>query len=137
MANIAGCELTKSNSNKVKGFPSASVIYALRKDHKELQEGTRSEEGPPVRPVCDISDGVNHKLSYLISNLLQEMCDGETVCNSTEDMLASVEVANQEGVDEDAVIGSMDVISLYPSLDIHHAIEVICLEFENSDIKIE
>ena len=115
----------------------ASVICALRKDHKELSQGARSEEGPPVRPVCDISDGVNHKLSYLISNLLQEMCDGETVCNSTEDMLASVEMTNQEGVEEDTIIRSMDVISLYPSLDIQHAIKVICEEFENSDIKIE
>ena len=115
----------------------ASVLYSLRKDHKE-QAATEEEEadgteevederggridfaaervqpnamGPPVRPVCDISDGVGHKLSYLMSNILQELCYGETACNSTEEMLAAVGEANNRGISDSMVMGSLDVIA--------------------------
>ena len=93
--------------------------------------------GPPVRPVCDISDGVGHKFSYLISNILQELCYGDTACNSTEEMLAAVEEANTQGISETMVLGSLDVIALYPSLDIPDTIKVVCHMFKESNIKIE
>ncbi len=94
-------------------------------------------EGPPVRPVCDISDGVGHKFSYLISNILQELCYGETVCNSTEEMLAAVKETNTRGISESMVLGSTDVIALYPSLDIPDTIKVVCDMFEESKITFE
>ena len=68
-------------------------------------------KGPPVRPLCDVSDSYGHKLSYFISNILREVTDKErTVCDSTEDMLASIQQANNSGrVQEDTVVGSLDV----------------------------
>ena len=94
-------------------------------------------EGPPVRPVCDISDGVGHKFSYIISNILQELCYGETVCNSTEEMLAAVEETNSRGISENMVLGSLDVKALYPSLDIPDTVEVVCQMFEESNITFD
>ena len=98
---------------------------------------TIQEQGPPLRPVCDISDGVSHKLSFLLSNILDETCYGDTVCNSTKEMLASIEKCNDRGIDEDDVVGSADVKALYPSIPILDSIEVVVEEFENSRIKTE
>ena len=119
----------------------------MRKDHKEsvLKEeyqldGTMKmiDEGPPVRPVCDVSDGVSHKLSYLLSNMIEELTYGETVCNSTEEMLASIRKCNtNDSIQEEDVIGSADVKSLYPSIPIEDAIEIVVEEFVKKGVKVE
>ena len=97
-----------------------ACLYSLRKDHKASVlrkdpqpdgEVVISNEGPPLRPVCDISDSVSHKLSYLLSNVIDELSSGETVCNSTEEMLASIEKCNENGIEEKHVLGSLDVKS--------------------------
>ena len=60
-----------------------------------------------------------------------------TQCESTEDLMARVEEVNRsECCDEDTVIGSMDVKSLYPNLDIGFTIDIVCEEFHNNDIQI-
>ena len=141
----------------------ASCLYSLRKDHKDIpKDGSNNTgtpvsnntdrtadnstdqipmpdviDGPPVRPVCDISDGNSHKLSYLMSNLLKEVCYGDTVCNSTEEMLASIAECNNNKIDEDLVLGSADVKSLYPSLHIEDAVNVVCDELAQSTVRIE
>ena len=123
-----------------------SVLYSLRKTHKksvsieEIQpDGNRivREQGPPVRPVCDISDGVSHKFSYILSNILDEACNGETVCSSTEEMLSAIEKCNARGIEEDDIVGSADVKALYPSIPVDDAIDIVADEFEKKEIKIE
>ena len=107
---------------------------SLRKDHKksvvrleQQEDGTvvNYDEGPPVRPVCDVSDGVSHKLSYLLSNIVDEICNGDTVCNSTEEMLSSIEECNRRGIEEGDVIGSADVKSLYPKINYMHVLLIL------------
>ena len=112
------------------------TLYTYRKDHKEY---TDNEKGPPVRPLCDVSDSYGHKLSHFLCTILKEVDDEqETVCDSTEDMLAAIQRANIEHIDnEEKVIGSMDVKALYPSLDISFTTEIVCEEFLKSDVKIE
>ena len=44
---------------------------------------------------------------------------------------------NSEELEEGYIIGSMDVKSLYPSLDIQHTIQVVCEMFEASTIDVE
>ena len=46
----------------------------FRKDHKVCED---QEKGPPVRPLCDVSDSYGHKLSFFISNILKEVTDKE------------------------------------------------------------
>ena len=124
----------------------ASCLYSLRKDHKvslhkeEVHPDgtvTTSEQGPPLRPVCDISDGISHRLSYLLSHILEGVCSGETVCNSTEEMLAAIEKCNNSGIDEDDVLGSADVKALYPSIPVEDAVVIVAEEFQKKQIKIE
>ena len=113
--------------------------YTFRKDHKETPNSVEPDTGPPVRPLCDISDANNHRLSYLVCMILKEMTnDYETQCESTEDMLAAIQEVNRERRnDSETVLGSLDVKSLYPSLDIPFTIKVVCDQFEKSDIEIE
>ena len=46
------------------------TLYTYRKDHKEY---TDTEKGPPVRPMCDVSDSYGHKLSHFLSKILKEV----------------------------------------------------------------
>ena len=71
-------------------------------------------------------DGRSVRFSYLMSNILSEVCYGETVCNSTEEMLAAIEECNRTDLGEDFVIGSADVEALYPSIILaHHIYSII------------
>ena len=44
--------------------------YFYRKDHKTCID---EDKGPPVRPICDVSDSYGHRLSFLISTILKEV----------------------------------------------------------------
>ena len=60
------------------------------------------------------------------------------MCESTEDLLASIMFTNQNGdIDKDTVVGSMDVKSLYPSLDIEYTIQIVSDEFKQADLQVE
>ena len=72
-------------------------FYGLRKDHKDVEQGSE-KEGPK---------------------------DSNTQCNSTEELLAEKEEVNREEVREKWVVGSMDITSLYPSLDIKRCAKVV------------
>ena len=111
-------------------------LYMYRKDHKVDEDAIK---GPPVRPLCDVSDSYGHKLSYFISNILKEVSDDEpTMCDSTEDMLAAIRQANNTNeVKSNSVVGSLDVKALYPSLELDFAIDVVCDEFYKSGITIQ
>ena len=70
--------------------------------------------------------------------LLRDVTDNEpTECENTEDLIAKFNEVNTTGVHEDAIIGSLDVKALFPSLDIDHTIEIVGQEFENSKTEIE
>ena len=113
-----------------------SKLYSLRKDHKECIDNFI---GPPVRPICDMSDAFNHRLSHLTNIILAPLADlCATQCDSTEDMLAEIEATNDRNeMGPSTVIGSLDVKSLYPSLDIPFSIEVVCREFDKSGILVD
>ena len=62
----------------------------------------------------------------------------ETVCASTEELLAEIEELNKGGrLNESDIIGSMDVEALYPSLDIDFTVEKVCEMLHDSKVTFE
>ena len=123
------------NSMKVRNHGYAP-LYALRKDHKPVDDPVR---GPPTRPVCGGSAAYNSKLSHLLGLFLRPVWqEQKTTCMSTEEMLAAMEEANcSDRLDETCTVGSTDVKALYPSLDISFAAEKVGEMFYQSGIEVE
>ena len=112
-----------------------AVLSSLRKDHKVTEDPTK---GPPGRPLCSGNVGYKYRFSHLICMLLRDVTDNEPAeCENTEDLIAKLNEVNINGVHEDAIIGSLDVKALFPSLNIDHTIEIVGQEFENSKTEIE
>ena len=122
------------SSMKSRNNPPAPLSI-VRKDHKPYDNEVI---GPPGRPICGGDVSYNKRLSHLISTLLTDVYKGEeTVCSSTEELLAEVERVNNEGIDEMDMIGSMDVEALYPKLHIDFTIEKVCDELHDSSVNFE
>ena len=113
-------------------------FYGTRKDHKELPEG-EEERGPKVRPVCGAEDCKTKRVSFLLCKLCSPLIKGNpTHCDSTAKMLESIEAVNREGlVNENVVVGSLDVDALYPSLNIDRCAEVVRRRMFMSDLDFE
>ena len=60
-----------------------------------------------------------------------------TYVGGTEEMIAEVNKANDIQGDDDLIIGSADVVALYPSLDIGFTINKVCEVFYESSVKVE
>ena len=112
-------------------------IYFLVKDHKSLKEG---EKIPPTRPVCSAKGGPGARLSNLISQLLNSAADAanaQTECMSTEEAMNKIlktnrsmaeKMATSELINDEmdkAVILSMDVKALYPSLRVQEVSPIL------------
>ena len=124
-------------NNMISNDSSVAPLYTLCKDHKDCSDEYR---GPPVRPVCGAVVGYNCKLSHVMSVILAEVWksrENSAICMSTEDMIAEMNrtIKNQE--DDGLIIGSTDVVALYPSLDIDFTIDKVCEVFFESDISIQ
>ena len=124
-------------NNMISNDSSVAPLYTLRKDHKDCSDEYR---GPPVRPVCGAVVGYNCKLSHVMSVILAEVWksrENSAICMSTEDMIAEMNrtIKNQE--DDGLIIGSTDVVVLYPSLGIDFTIDKVCEVFFESDISIQ
>ena len=124
---IRGSMLSKNN-------PPAP-LSVVRKDHKPYDSEVT---GPPGRPVCGGDVCYNKRMSHLFSMMLSDLyTEEETVCLSTEELLAEVEKLNAEGIHDGYVIGSFDVEALYPSLDVDFTVDKVCELFMTSNVNIE
>ena len=119
-------------------------LYVLRKDHKDPPINNTLETnqiiiGPPTRPVCGANQAANRRLSYLMNVITSEVWknDIDTVCLSTEEMVAEIDRVNTRHHGGGLVIGSTDVKALYPSLDIDFTVEKVCDVIRQSNIKFE
>ena len=101
-------------------------LYGLRKDHKTLEQGQRTR-GPRLRPVCGAKDCLTKRTSYMLCQILYKIIpEGGTHCVSTDDLLAEFEKVNKDrDAEEHWVVGSLDVVSLYPSLNIPRCARVV------------
>ena len=112
-------------------------FYSLRKDHKTIEPGKESE-GPKTRGVCGAKDCLTMRLSHTLSIILKELIpDNDTHCDSTEDLLAEIETLNNQSVNPNWKVGSLDIVALYPSLNIPKCGEIIGRELYKSSIHIK
>ena len=91
-------------------------------------------------PVCGAVVGYNCKLSHMMRVILAEVWksrENNTICISTGDMIAEMNRANKNQEDDGLIIGSTDVVVLYPSLDIDFTIDKVCEVFFESHISIQ
>ena len=58
-------------------------------------------------------------------------------CDRTEDLLAEIERVNEQNVDPNWTVGSLDVEALYPTLDVDECAKVVGDTLYNSNIVIE
>ena len=65
-----------------------------------------------------------------------------TNCENTEEILAEIRKINEAGKEDedderDVILGSLDVVTQYPSLQIEFTAKIMSDTFINSDLKIE
>ena len=92
-----------------------------------------------MRPVCGARECLTKRTSYLLSKLLAPIIpQGGTQCESTDELLAEFERVNkQRDADPRWVVGSLDVKSLYPSLDIEVCAIVVAKAVMDSGLVFE
>ena len=117
----------------VKNTPPAP-LYVLRKDHKVTPD---PKIGPPTRPVCGANQAATMRLSYLLNLIISEVWKDNsiTVCLSTEEMVAEIDAVNNRDHPRGLIIGSTDVVALYPSLDIDFTVNKVCEVIRKSPIQ--
>ena len=105
------------------------------KDHKDIQVG----ESIPGRPICGAVTCHNGQLSHILSIIFNAIADHygtDTESNSTEDMIASINIFNNQNKKNMNII-SMDVKALYPSLDIKIVAATVCHIYETCKLEIK
>ena len=121
--------------------PGVNFLWKTHKDYTTI---------PPTRPVCDASQGPLARSSNLVTTILTPIMESRMFleeCDSTEDMLAAVDKANQTLRDNPPSTGevsiiSMDAEALYPSLALKDILDSIWtlittshLQFKNINTK--
>ena len=125
---------SRTRANMMVENSSVAALHTLRKDHKAAQD---PEEGPATRPVCGANAAYNRKLAHLISTIIRPVwMNGESVCCSSEEMMAAIHTLNGRNSNEELIVGSADVKALYPSLDIEHTAEIVATLFHGSTVEI-
>ena len=125
--------------------PEIPVLSGTDKDHKECDVGEIK-----MRPMVNAMMGPKKALSEIYSkviNYVVECEETETVCKNTEELLGAFEEFNKNNENtrntndgkekEKLIIGSMDAISLYPSIKVDRAEEIVKQKIIESDIKLE
>ena len=116
------------------------VMKGSEKDHKP------SDKSIKMRPIVNAMDGPKRNLSDIFSdigNAVIESSKSDVVCYSTEELLESFEAFNTELDDKnkkhdmDYIVGSMDAVSLYPSLEAERSAEIIREVVMNSNITFD
>ena len=76
-------------------------------------------------------------VSHAKHNFERLIPDNDTHCDSTEDLLAEIETLNNQSVNPNWKVGSLDIVALYPSLNIPKCGEIIGRELYKSRIHIK
>ena len=97
-----------------------------------------------MRPIVNAMDGPKKTASDIYSDVLSAVVDSRnygTLCSSTEELLEAFESYNKSNNlsknKEERVVGSMDAVSLYPSLEANRSAEIIIEEVIRSEVNFE
>ena len=101
-----------TNASTATNVP-APPLYGLRKTHKPVTPGQEGR-GPPVRPVCGMSNAPNSRLGHFLSRIINNFADcfeNRTECRSSEEMRAAFSSFNkmEKQIRHKYLILSMDV----------------------------
>ena len=114
-------------------------LYGMPKDHKAVPP-EENHLGPPLRPVCGATESANGALSELLTEILTVVGDKADKdgfnCLSNEELMAALTEVNQKNMLEPVIL-SMDVVSMFPNLNVDRVAEVAATEFLESDLKVE
>ena len=114
-------------------------LYGLPKDHKDVPPD-QEHLGPPLRPVCGATESANGALSELLTEILTKVGDESDKesfnCLSNEELMAALSEVNKKDMKE-PIIFSMDVVSMFPNLNVERVAEIAASEFLESNLKIE
>ena len=115
-------------------------LYSLRKDHKPVREEDAAI-GPKSRPVCGCKDCGTKRLSYLLCQILRPLIpESATHCDSTASLRSALDEMNDDDdlrITKEWIIGSLDIIALYPSLDIDVCAMISNMTLYNSAIQFK
>ena len=114
------------------------LLVGAFKDHKDTKEGIK------MRPIMNAMSGPKRALSDMFSDVLEQVLDinnDEIWCKSTKELLHAIESYNKEtksktltnNEKEKKIVGSMDVITLYPSIEAERAAEIVVAEVTDSE----
>ena len=116
-------------------------LIVTQNDHKPADPETGL---PKTRLVCQSSSTHNQRISDMLSDIMAATFSSEDSVEaiSTEDMLSKVEELNRrieqgEISPKNLTIGSLDVESLYPSIDTKKAAEICRDRIMKSPLEIE
>lgn len=92
----------------------APRIYGLPKIHKE---------GNPLRPICSSINSPTYELSKYIVDILKHLTKDSSY--NIKDALDLKDRIKEVKIEEDEILLSFDVVSLFPSIPIHLALKTI------------
>ncbi|XP_067613386.1 uncharacterized protein [Eurosta solidaginis] len=100
----------------------APRLYGLPKIHKE---------GLPLRPICSSVNSPSYKLCKYVVNVLENIT--KTSKYNVKDTIAFKNKIKDTYIFDDESLVSFDVVSLFPSIPVDHALEIIASKWD--DIK--
>ena len=120
-------------------FTDSHKMTAVAKTHK----ATDSNGNPKSRPIVGAARGLTTPLGELLSDILEPVAKArprQWEAQSTEEVLRNIRDTNQVLLQRqvsELMVGSMDVKSLYPSIDQRIGPELVAKEIMESSIEFE
>ena len=146
MVNALGTGVDQSHRNYVRCVNNAGseaedppVMKVLPKVHK----GLMPQGHPHSRPVVNAASGMSSRAGDVVSDFLEPLV--LLLCprmedRSTEEAIHQLEEA-EEGMrksgSNNAMVGSLDVAALYPSIDQEQAADMVAMTIQESPIRME
>lgn len=146
LAKIFKLEASRSERNKVRCHDNVSSwacdLPVLRKTAK-TDKDVDSNRLPKSRLIVEAARGLTTPLGEILSDLIEPVAKARTPrweAQSNEEVLRMIKSTNlrleNEGV-KNVVIGSLDVIALYPSISQTEGLKIITEEVMKSQIDYE